>query len=96
MTLLSNSNQQDRFIQRRITIQIPAEYHQDPILSQLATFYHLKINILGAMLDQTGDQSGWFDLDIQGESQQIENALLSLRENNIIIWGDSTQEYDGW
>ncbi|ACK66750.1 conserved hypothetical protein [Rippkaea orientalis PCC 8801] len=91
-----NLTEKDRPIQRRIRIEIPSEYHQDPIISQLATFYHLKINILGAILGQTGTQNGWFDIELQGESEQIENALLSLRENNIVIWDDSTQEYDGW
>lgn len=96
MQISSNFSEKDRPIERRIRIQIPPDYHHHPIISQLATFYHLKINILGAMLGQNGHQSGWFDLEIQGESQQIENALLSLRENNITIWGDSHQEYDGW
>ncbi|MEA5508334.1 NIL domain-containing protein [Crocosphaera sp. UHCC 0190] len=88
--------EQKRQIERRIKIQIPPEYHQDPIISQLATFYHLKISIVGAMLGQDSNGSGWFDLELQGEYQQIENALLSLRENNIIIWDDSNEEYDGW
>ncbi len=89
---------QERLIQRRVKIQIPADYHQEPVLSQLTAFYHLKVNILGAMLGQDGQGSGWFDLEVQGSSEQIESALLSLRENNIIIWHDSDEqeEYDGW
>lgn len=98
MINVSEVIEKDRPIQRRIKIQIPSEYHQEPIISKLGTFYHLKINIIGAMLSQDGKGSGWFDLELEGDSQQIENALLSLRENDITIWDDSHRkgEYDGW
>ncbi|ELR98865.1 NIL domain-containing protein [Gloeocapsa sp. PCC 73106] len=86
----------NRLIRRRVKIQIPQKHHQQPFISQLASLYHLKINIVGALLGQDGIGGGWFDLELEGRSQQVKNGLIFLIENGIIIWQDSIRQYDGW
>ncbi len=83
-----------RSSQARIRIQIPTQYQQDPIISQLATRYRLEINILAAILGANGRESGWFDLSLVGDAKNIEDALIYLAELNIHIISDL--ETDGW
>jgi ABC-type methionine transport system ATPase subunit len=83
-----------RLAQTRIRIQIPRQYQQDPIISQLATRYRLEINILAAILGANGKDSGWFDLHLVGTDQDIQDALVYLGDLNINILSDL--ETDGW
>lgn len=84
----------DRLTQKRIRIRIPKQYHQDPIISRLVSHYQLTVNITAAILGANAAGDGWFDLELQGSANRIEDALVYLDELDLDIWKD--METDGW
>jgi ABC-type methionine transport system ATPase subunit len=90
------SNRLISIIQNRIRIQIPSQYQQEPIISQLASNYHLEISILAAMLGANGEGNGWFDLLLTGSVTDINNGLDYLTQLGIEILDKSDQETDRW
>ena len=91
---LSQLENSDRVTQFNIYITIPEKYHQEPIVSQLASRYNLDINILAATLGAGGRGNGWFHLSLSGSSQSIKDALIYLEELDITLLNDL--EMDGW
>jgi ABC-type methionine transport system ATPase subunit len=86
----------DRHTQVNILVQIPKQYQQDPIITQLAVKYGVQVNILAATLGRDESVSGWFDLEISGSDQAIKDALLYLEDQNISIYHKKVAETDGW
>jgi ABC-type methionine transport system ATPase subunit len=80
--------------QKRIRIRIPKHYHQEPVISHLVSEYQVTVNIMAAILGANAKGDGWFDLNLQGTAEQIENALAYLNDLNLEIWKDG--ENDGW
>ncbi|MBW4630653.1 MAG: NIL domain-containing protein [Iphinoe sp. HA4291-MV1] len=68
-----------------IHIRIPQHYQRQPIVSRLISRYDLTINIAAALLEAHTKDDGWFNLEIQGISQQVEAGLAYLQELNIEI-----------
>lgn len=68
-----------------IHIRIPQHYHRQPIVSRLISRYDLIINIASALLEDHAKNDGLFNLEIQGDSQQVEAGLTYLQELNIEI-----------
>lgn len=92
MKTLSNDS---RPTQTRIKVRIPKHYHEEPVISHLVSHYGLTVNILAALLGANAQNDGWFDLDLQGTTQQIRDAIAYLSDLDLEIWHDSVQE-DGW
>lgn len=80
----------------RIRVQIPSQYHKEPVISYLASQYGLQVNILAALLTGKSKESGWFDLELRGSSEQIDNALIYLSDLNVELWPRQGEEQDGW
>ena len=80
----------------RIRIQIPAKYHQQPIISELASRHGVKVNIVAAILGANAQGDGWFDLELNGSPQQINSALIYLAELNVRVWNKAVAEPDVW
>ncbi|ACK71847.1 conserved hypothetical protein [Gloeothece citriformis PCC 7424] len=91
-----DQTEHNRSTHTRLKIQIPQKYKGDPIISHLTSRHGLEINILAALLAANSQNDGWFDLEIRGSSEQIDNALLDLAELDIEVWYQSGQEVDGW
>ncbi|WP_414589277.1 NIL domain-containing protein [Scytonema sp. PCC 10023] len=68
-----------------IYITVPQHYNRQPIVSRLISRYDLTINIAAAVLEAHTEDDGWFNLEIQGISQQVEAGLAYLQELNIEI-----------
>lgn len=83
-----------RVTQKRVRIRIPQAYHGEPVISNLISDYQLTVNIVAALLGANAKGDGWFDLDLQGEKQQIDSALIYLNDLNLEIWDGA--ETDGW
>jgi ABC-type methionine transport system ATPase subunit len=81
-------NQQQSLVNKRIRVRIPEQHHQEPVISKLVSDYHLTINIKAAMLGSNGKGDGWFDLDLQGSSQDIDAALSYLKTLKLELWLD--------
>lgn len=93
---LANKDGGDRHTQVNILVQIPKQYQQDPIITQLAVKYGVQVNILAATLGRDQSVSGWFDLEISGSDQGIKDALLYLEDQNISVYHKKPAETDGW
>lgn len=93
----TNAVGENRPTQIRIRIQIPKEYHQEPVISRLISDHGLTVNVNAALLSVNEYNDGWFDLELQGTSRQIQSALIYLAEMNVQIWNKSTDpEEENW
>lgn len=70
----------------RLHLQIPAQYHPQPVLSDLIQDCGVAITILGATLPSQGGQDGWFDLEFWGLRSQLEAVLSTLNRSNCGLW----------
>ncbi|QIR37524.1 NIL domain-containing protein [Tolypothrix sp. PCC 7910] len=68
-----------------ICIRVRLQDHTQPIISQLISRYGLTVNIAAASLKENTQDNGWFNLEIQGDSQQIAAGLTYLQSLNIDI-----------
>lgn len=85
-----------RYTQTRIRIRIPKSYQREPVISRLISQHGLTVNITAALLGANARDDGWFDLELQGTTAQIDSALLYLNELDLEIWYDSSAQEDGW
>uniref|UniRef100_UPI0025B2E11B NIL domain-containing protein n=1 Tax=Trichocoleus desertorum TaxID=1481672 RepID=UPI0025B2E11B len=93
---VSEPTSDQRYTQTRIRIRIPKNYHQEPVISRLISQHGLTVNITAALLGANARDDGWFDLELQGTTAQIDSALLYLNELDLEIWHDSSAQEDGW
>jgi NIL domain len=82
-------------IRKHIQLQIPPQYNQDPIISTLAR-YEVEVNIHSALLAKNSSESGWFDLELHGTSERIQQALDYLSSLHIEIWSGDDAAKEGW
>ncbi len=87
-TVDSSGIQQDQI---RIRIRIPKAYQKEPIISNLVAQYGLTVNISAALLSANRHEDGWFDLDLTGKRDSIQQGLTYLRERGLEIWDGSSQ-----
>ncbi|KOP23686.1 ABC transporter [Hapalosiphon sp. MRB220] len=83
----------DILTNKRIRVRIPKDYRQEPVISHLVSDYDLTVNISAAILGANAIGDGWFDLELQGTSEQIDNGLNYLKELELEIWDDSNIGY---
>jgi hypothetical protein len=69
-----------------IDINIPQQLHQEPVLAKLISNYDLIVNFKAAVLDRKATGGGWFNLDLEGYPQDIDNALSYLQNLEIEIF----------
>ncbi len=65
---------------------IPQSYRYSPIIAGLVSYCGLTVNILGALLETSNENDGWFDLEVWGKPQQIISGLRYLKEKGLQIW----------
>jgi len=82
---MANSDLQNK----RIRLKIEHEYHQEPVISHLISDYGLTVNIRAALLAADAVGGGWFDLDLQGTENQIQDGLTYLRNLELEIWDEN-------
>jgi NIL domain len=82
--LLSTKSQEK--VLYSIDINIPQQLHQEPVLAKLIGNYDLIVNFKAAVLDRKATGGGWFNLDLEGYPQDIDNALSYLRNLEIEIF----------
>lgn len=89
-----NMTEQTRFTQRRVRLRIPKHFHQEPIISQLVSTYQVTVNIVAAVLGANANGDGWFDLELRGTSEHVDQAFSYINDLGLEVWRDSDQ--DGW
>lgn len=80
----------------RIKVRIPKQLREEPVISHLISQHKLTVNIAAALLSSNGRDDGWFDLELRGTTQQIQNALIYLNELDLEMWSQLHAEEDGW
>lgn len=78
----------------RIRIRISKKYHQEPVISRLVSDYGLTVNIAAALLGANARDDGWFHLQLQGTSQQVNSALIYLNDLDLEVWHESEKAND--
>ncbi|MBD2329988.1 NIL domain-containing protein [Alkalinema sp. FACHB-956] len=81
-----SQSQSPSLVQKHLRIQIPPKHHQVPVISQLVSEYGLIVNIKAAILDQQATSSGWFDISLQGDRENLQNGLNYLKDLDVEIW----------
>ena len=70
----------------QISINIPQQLHQEPVLAKLISNYDLIVNFQSAVLDRKATGGGWFTLNLEGHSQSIATALDYLKNLGVEIF----------
>ncbi|AFY73882.1 NIL domain-containing protein [Synechococcus sp. PCC 7502] len=94
--LLPDAGDNDRLTTARITMRVPQNYHKEPIISRLVSDHGLTVNIVAAILGENAKEDGWFNLELEGTSHQIQSALVYLEELDLEIWDKSASDDDTW
>ncbi len=79
-------------ISRQITMRVPQNHHNEPIISRLVSEHGLTVNIVAAILGQKNTDEGWFNLDLEGTDSQIHGALEYLHKLGLEIWDKSNAD----
>jgi hypothetical protein len=87
-SLLSTTNREK--VLHSIDLHIPAQLHQQPVLATLIANYNLIVNFQAAVLDRKATGGGWFNLSLEGERRDIDNALDYLSNLGIEIFAHTS------
>lgn len=79
-------NESELKVLQSIDINIPQQLHQQPVLAKLIGSYHLIVNFQAAVLDRKATGGGWFSLTLEGDRQNIEDALNDLHHLGVEIF----------
>lgn len=87
----------NRHAEIRISLRIPQQYREEPVISRLISDYHLNVNVKAALLAANDSTDGWFDLELQGTNSQIKKALAYLSQIDVQIWNQLTDpDEENW
>lgn len=94
----------DQLKSLKISLHIPPEYHQQPVIFKLASDYDLEVNITSALLGESAVSDGWFNLLLKGTKEAIAEGLNYLADSNIEVWNHSKEDqvlsknwnFEGW
>lgn len=79
----------DTLTHKQIRVRIPKDYHEEPVISRLVSDYDLVINIRAAILGANAIGDGWFDLDLQGSSENIKLGITYLQNLALEVWDNN-------
>lgn len=66
----------------RFHIRFPEEKIKEPIIYQIGREYNVVTNVRRADVRET---TGWMDLELTGETAEIERAIEGLRKKGVIV-----------
>jgi ABC-type methionine transport system ATPase subunit len=89
-------DEDNRLTQTQITMRVPQNYHKEPIISRLVSDHGVTVNVIAAILGENAKEDGWFNLELEGTSHQIQSALVYLEELDLEIWDKSSSDDDTW
>ena len=95
-SLKLDSDDDNRLTQTQITMRVPQNYHKEPIISRLVSDHGVTVNIIAAILGENAKEDGWFNLELEGTSHQIQSALVYLEELDLEIWDKSSSDDGTW
>ncbi len=66
----------------RVHIRFPEDKIKEPVIYQIGHEFKVVTNVRRADVRET---TGWMDLELTGDSTEIERAIASLRKKGIIV-----------
>jgi len=86
----------NRVTTTQITMRVPQNYHEEPVISRLVSEHGVIVNITAALLGENSKEDGWFNLELKGTKSQIQSALIYLEELDLEIWNKQVEEEENW
>jgi hypothetical protein len=84
-----SSSQANKPVKTRIQFRIPQKHYRKPIICALILDFELQVNVVAAILGKEGIGGGCFDLELEGDREQVDRALIYLSQLDIEIWQKS-------
>ncbi|SLM49266.1 conserved protein of unknown function [Nitrospira japonica] len=66
----------------RFHIRFPEEKIKEPVIYQIGREYQVVTNVRRADVRET---TGWMDLELTGETAEIERAVEGLRKKGVVV-----------
>lgn len=66
----------------RFHIRFPEEKIKEPVIYQIGKEYQVVTNVRRADVRET---TGWMDLEMTGETAEIERAVEGLRKKGVVV-----------
>jgi L-aspartate semialdehyde sulfurtransferase ferredoxin len=66
----------------RFHIRFPEEKIKDPVIYQIGKEFKVVTNVRRADVRET---TGWMDLELSGETSEIERAVAGLRQKGVMV-----------
>ena len=66
----------------RFHVRFPEDKVKEPIIYQIGREYNIVTNVRRA---DVRDTTGWMDLELTGEVEEIERAVDGLRQKGVIV-----------
>ena len=66
----------------RFHIRFPEDKIKEPVIYQIGKEYKVVTNVRRADVRET---TGWMDLELSGETSEIERAVSGLRQKGVIV-----------
>ncbi|HMU54900.1 MAG TPA: NIL domain-containing protein [Nitrospira sp.] len=66
----------------RFHIRFPEEKIKEPVIYQIGREYQVVTNVRRADVRET---TGWMDLELTGETAEIERAVEGLRNKGVVV-----------
>lgn len=66
----------------RFHIRFPEDKIKEPVIYQIGHEYKVVTNVRRA---DVRDTTGWMDLELTGDSMEIERAIAGLRNKGVIV-----------
>ena len=66
----------------KVHIQFPEDQIKEPVIYQIGHEYKVVTNVRRADVRET---TGWMDLELTGDSTEIERAVAGLRAKGVIV-----------
>lgn len=66
----------------KVHVQFPEDKIKEPVIYQIGHEYKVVTNVRRADVRET---TGWMDLELTGDSTEIERAIVGLRTKGVIV-----------
>jgi len=66
----------------KVHIQFPEDKIKEPVIYQIGHEYKVVTNVRRADVRET---TGWMDLELTGDSTEIERAIVGLRTKGVVV-----------
>ena len=66
----------------KVHVQFPEDKIKEPVIYQIGHEYKVVTNVRRADVRET---TGWMDLELTGDSAEIERAIVGLRKKGVVV-----------